>query len=85
MIKTIVAVLASLVLFPGTTFGEPQIFSDFFNGRAHIIDNDILDDAHTIEIALAAGSSGLMNLKAVTISRWVPFEDRWNAVVQQAK
>ena len=63
---------------------EPPIFTDFFNGKAHIIDNDIMDDAQTVEIALAAGSSGLMNVKAILISRWVPFEDKWNAVVQQA-
>ncbi len=84
MTKSVTVFLATLLLLVGTTFARPQIFTDFFNGRAHIIDNDIMDDAQTIEIALAGGSSGLLNLKAVTISRWVPYEDRWNAVVQQA-
>lgn len=84
MAKTIVLILAPLVLFSSTACAEPQIFADFFNGRAHIIDNDILDDAHTVEIVLAGGSSGLMNVRAILISRWVPFENRWNAVVQQA-
>jgi len=39
---------------------------------------------HTVEIAPAAGSSGLMNLQAIAISRWVTYENRWNAVVPQA-
>jgi hypothetical protein len=84
MTKSIITIFMLLILFFNTTFAQPQIFTDFFNGKAHIIDNDIMDDAHTIEIALAAGSSGLINLKAITISRWVPYENRWNAVVQQA-
>jgi len=67
-----------------TAGAQPQLFTDFFNGKAHIIDNDILDDAHTVDIALAGGSCGLLDLKAITISRWVPYENRWNAVVQQA-
>ena len=73
-----------LFLPVGAAFAQPQIFTDFFNGKAHIIDNDIMDDAHTIEIALAGGSSGLLDLKAITVSRWVPYEKRSNAVVQQA-
>lgn len=81
MMRILVSILASLVLSCGTAFAGPQILTDFFNGRAHIIDTDILDDAHTVEVALAAGSSGLMNLQAITISRWVPYENRWKAVV----
>lgn len=84
MTKSIVPILSLLILFLNTTFAQPQIFADFYNGKAHIIDNDILDDAHTVEIALAGGSSGLLNLRAIVISRWVTFENRWNAVVQQA-
>lgn len=84
MPKTVVLILASLALFSGPASAQPPIFTDFFNARAHIIDNDILDDAHTIEVALAAGSSGLMNLKAILISRPVTYEEKWNAVVQQA-
>lgn len=84
MMKIVILVLASLTLSCCSAFAEPQIFKDFFNAKAHIIDNDILDDAHTIEPALAAGSSGVMNLKAILISRPVPFEEKWNAVVQQA-
>jgi hypothetical protein len=83
MTKSIITIFAMSILFANTALARPQIFTDFFNGKAHIIDNDILDDAHTIEIALAAGSSGLINLKAITISRWVPYENRWKAVVQQ--
>jgi hypothetical protein len=84
MIRTVVLILALLVLFSSTAVAQPQIFTDFFNGKAHIIDNDILDDAHTVEIVLAGGSSGLMNVRAILISRWVTFEEKWNAVVQQA-
>jgi len=84
MTKTVALMLASLVPFSGTVFAQPQVVTDFFNGRAHIIDNDIMDDAHTVEIALAGGSSGLMNVRAILISRWVTFDEKWNAVVQQA-
>lgn len=83
MTRTVVLGVFSLLVFVGAAAGEPQIFTDFYNGRAHIVDNDILDDAHTVVVALAGGSSGLLNLKAVTISRWVRYEDRWNVVVQQ--
>lgn len=82
--KTVALVLAGVVFSSTGAFAAPQVVTDFFNGRAHVIDNDILDDAHTVEIALAAGSSGLMNLKAILISRPVTYETRWNAVVQQA-
>ncbi len=81
---TILPILVLLALRSGMARAEPQILADFFHGKAHLIDNDIMDDAHTVEIALAAGSSGLMNLRAILISRWVPYENRWNAVVQQA-
>lgn len=82
--KSILSTFVFLILSLNPAFAQPQIFTDFFNGKAHIIDNDILDDVHTVEIALAGGSSGLLNLKAMSISRWVTFENRWNAVVQQA-
>ncbi len=83
MVRWIGLIFGVLVGLGGVAVGQPQVFRDFFNGKAHIIDNDILDDAHTVEVALAGGSSGLMNLKAITISRWVPYEKKWNAVVQQ--
>ncbi len=81
--RVVVLTVALLVLFSGAAFAQPQIFTDFFNGKAHIIDNDIMDDAHTVEVVLAGGSSGWLNVKAIVISRWVTFEEKWNAVVQQ--
>lgn len=84
MVKIVVAIVVSLVSFSVATCAEPQIFTDFFNGKAHIIDNDIMDDAQTVESALAGGSSGLLNLKAIIVSRPVTYEEKWNAVVQQA-
>jgi len=83
MIRSTILTFVLLIPLINPAYPQPQIFTDFFNGKAHIIDNDIMDDAHTIEIALAAGSSGLINLKAIAISRWAPYENRWKAVVQQ--
>ncbi|MBE0536660.1 MAG: hypothetical protein IH624_13420 [Phycisphaerae bacterium] len=83
MQKQTALILALLIALAAPACAQPQIFTDFFNATAHIIDNDILDDAHTIEVALAAGSSGLIDLKAILISRWVTYEDKWNIVVQQ--
>ncbi len=80
----ILSFLMVLALPSGAASDEPQILTDFLHAKAHIVDNDIMDDTQTLEIALAAGSSGLMDLRAILISRWVPYENRWNAVVQQA-
>lgn len=83
MYKTAISMLTLLTLLSASALAQPPIFTDVFDAKAHIIDNDILDDTHTVEPALAAGSSGLMNLKAILLSRPVTFEEKWNAVVQQ--
>ena len=76
MYETAISTLTLLTLICAPVLAQPQIFTDFFHAKAHIIDNDILDDAHTVEPALAADSSGLMNLKAILLSRPVPLDEK---------